>query len=443
MTPMPRSLPQVGEPPAGPPLWLPLAFLAQAVLWLVLASGALVIVGPELAAGVIASPRVVATTHLFTLGVLGAATLGALHQFIPVVTGVGLRHPKAAVWSCGIHLAGVLQLIASMWWWSPRGQLVGWGLLFLAVGLGSWNILPARRQARQNGYVAAFVSLAHSALGLGMAIALVRIGDGLGWWATSRDGQLIAHLHLGWLGYGTLIAAGIGSKMLPAFLGLAEHADVQRAPPAYRWIGWLISVGLVALAAGAPFHLAWLTWPAVALLAGGVAVHLVVLVGYFRRRKAGPLDPSLVAIAAAVAAYALTWALGLVLALARPGAPKIWAAYGFLAVGGWLTLLIVGVMHRIGPRLMTNYLSRRGLGMTLAQRGGQLLNVRLAWGSVSALGLGVAITAPGILLGSTVIVTTGTLTYLLGAVMVMAQAGYLGRTVRPRSAPSSRRSAVA
>ena len=72
---------------------------------------------------------------------------------------------------------------------------------------------------------------------------------------------MLAHCHLGSLCYGTLTIAGIGSKMLPAFLGLAEHADSQAAPPAYRRIGWLLSLGLVALAVGAPFRLAWLVGP--------------------------------------------------------------------------------------------------------------------------------------------------------------------------------------
>src|SRR5512135_245999 len=197
-----HSLPQIGEPPPGPPPWLPLAFLAQAAGWLAAGAIALVIIIPELAAGAIGSPHVIATVHLFTLGVLGAATMGALHQFIPVVTGVPIRHPRAAVWALWLHLAGVVVLVSAMWRWSPTGMAGGWLILFLAVGLGSWNILPARRRARQNAYVAGFISLAHSALGAGMLIAAIRIGDSLGWWSTWREGQLLAHFHLGWLGYG-------------------------------------------------------------------------------------------------------------------------------------------------------------------------------------------------------------------------------------------------
>jgi hypothetical protein len=254
-----------------------------------------------------------------------------------------------------------------------------------------------------------------------MLIALVRIGDGLGWWTTWRDGQILAHFHLGWLGYGTLTIAGIGSKMLPAFLGLPEHADTQTAPPVYRRIGWLLSVGLVTLALGAPFRLALVTSAGAALLSAGVALHLVVLVGYLRRRTPAPLDPSVAAIAAAIACYAAAWILGTVIALMRSAPPRLWTAYGVLAIAGWLALIIVGVMHRIGPRLMTAFLARRRGGLTIAQRGGQVLHPGLAWTSVVALVIGACIMAGGILAGSARAVQGGSAAYLTGATLLAAQ----------------------
>src|SRR3990172_6173711 len=61
-----------------PPLWLPGGHFAAAILfWLVGAAG-LVLVAPDLAAGLYPLPRVLAVTHLFTLGWITTSILGAL-----------------------------------------------------------------------------------------------------------------------------------------------------------------------------------------------------------------------------------------------------------------------------------------------------------------------------------------------------------------------------
>jgi hypothetical protein len=269
-----------------------------------------------------------------------------------------------------------------------------------------------------------------------MLVALVRIGDGLGWWTTWRDGQLLAHFHLGWIGYGTLTVAGIGSKMLPAFLGLAEHADTQAALPAYRRLGWLLSIGLLALAVGAPFG--WRGSPGPARCSSQPGWPCVaVLTGYFLRRKPGP-STSLAAIRAALGRYAGAWLLGVGVALVRPAPPRLWTAYGIVAIAGWLTLIIVGVMHRIGPRLMTAFLARRGGGLTLAQRGGQVLDQRLAWGAVVALAGGLAIVTAGVW-PAPAVVGAGSLLYLIGASLVGAQVVRLVRVASQASLSRSRR----
>ena len=101
---------------------------------------------------------------------------------------------------------------------------------------------------------------------------------------------------------------------------------------------------------------------------------------------------------------------------------------------GWLVLIIVGVMHRIGPRLMSAFLARRGGGLTIAQRGGQVLHLRLAWGSVAALATGIAIMASGILAGSGAVARGGSVVYLIGATLLAAQTLRLLRMATKRPA---------
>ena len=75
----------------APPFRLPGTHFAGAIAWLVLAGAGLVVVAPDLAAGRFLAPRVLAVTHLYTLGVITASIFGALYQFYPMSLGAGAR----------------------------------------------------------------------------------------------------------------------------------------------------------------------------------------------------------------------------------------------------------------------------------------------------------------------------------------------------------------
>ena len=217
-------LPQLGESPDSGPFWLPPAYFLAALIWLAGTAVGLLAVGPDLARGLVFQPRVFALTHALTLGVVGSTIFGALQQFIPAVLGVGPRHPRAAVAGFWLFQFGIAVLLVGFWRSRPAWQSLGWVLLIGGIGMASWNTLPALRRATRNHQVGLYVTLGHSALGFAALTAAIRIGDGLGWWHTGREGLLAAHLHLGALGFGTLTAVGFGSKMLPAFPGRPSHA---------------------------------------------------------------------------------------------------------------------------------------------------------------------------------------------------------------------------
>ncbi|MGD8319629.1 MAG: hypothetical protein PVJ02_04230 [Gemmatimonadota bacterium] len=52
------------------------------------------VVAPDLAGGPFLSPRVVAVTHLFTLGWITTSIMGALYQPLPVALGESVRWPR-------------------------------------------------------------------------------------------------------------------------------------------------------------------------------------------------------------------------------------------------------------------------------------------------------------------------------------------------------------
>ena len=420
---MSRPLRQLDAPPSGVPGWVPLVWLGCAMLWLAAASAGLVLVAPDLAAGNLYSSRVFAVTHAFTLGVLFSAILGALHQFIPVVLGVPIRLPRVAIWGLWLSQIGTALLVYSLWNWRPSWQAVAWLVLFAAVGAASWTVLPARRKATQNRVVGGFVSLGHSALGVAMLLALARIGQGVGWWQVSRDGLLVAHLHLGLVGFGSMTAVGMASKMLPAFL----KSTAVPTPSGLSRIGWLAATGLLLLALGSIGGFSPLTVTGAVLTLLAVGLHLVVLLGYWRRRSIPTLDPALGCIGLAILWYALGAVLGGFILFRRPSAGRIWIAYALIGILGWLIHLIVGVLLRIGPRLVANLRAERGLPLIPSLARAELPWPMVAWASLAAFSTGTAGLTVAVLLGEYVLARAGAVLVLIGSVGLLVQAIRLGK----------------
>ena len=416
----PTSLPLQGEQQKTLTPALPLGYFAAAAVWLLLAAAGLVAIAPDLARGVLFGPRIIAVTHAFTLGVITNAIFGALHQFLPAVVGMPMRHPRVARLGFVSFTIGVPWLVAGLWWWNPMIQAVGWTVLLGAVGLASWNVLPARRLAQRNRHVGGFVALAHSALGLGMLIAAARIGHALGWWEVDRLRLLAAHFHLGVLGFGSLTVVAFGSRMLPAFLGAPAASDRRVAA-----VGWIAAAGLTLFTAGAVGlgTLALRAGGAVMLLAA--AAHLTLLAGYFRRRTPGRFDPGLGFIAVASAAYLAATLAGAGLLL-RSGPPERgWALYAVLAIIGWLVMFILGVMHRVAPRLIVLQLAGRRRSLSPEAQRAELLDARLAWAACGCTSLGLGIVTLGIGTGVPSVAVGGAIGFAMGAALVLLQAVHL------------------
>jgi hypothetical protein len=417
-----RALPRFDAEPEPPSATLPLAFFAAALLWLAGGSAGLLATVPDLSLGVYQTPRVVAVTHAFTLGVLASAIFGALHQFVPAVMGVPIRHPRIAWWGFWLTETGVALLIWSLWRWRPVVQAAAWAVLLLGVGFASVNTVPGRRRAVRNRRVGLYISLGHSALGLGMLLALVRIGDGLGWWHTPREALLAAHFHLGAVGFGTLTAMGMASRMLPAFLGVEDTRD-----GALDWLGWAVSAALVLYTGGLLLAARPVVLAGGAALAGCLLLHLGIVAGYFRHRTHRRWDPGTGFLAVAAVFYGLAIVAGLRVLFLAPRAGSAWTAYVVLAVAGWLVTLILGVMHRVAPRIAVQARQRRGLGLTGAQRGARGLPRAPGWAALVAWAPGVALLAAaayGALPGAA---RPGTALMGLGAALVLGEALVLAR----------------
>ncbi len=381
---------------------------------------------PDLAAGNLFDPRIFATTHLFTLGVIATAIFGAMYQFVPAVTGVPLRNERIAWTGWFLLQAGVLALTAGLWTWRPVLQGAGWILVFGAVGCSAWNLLPARRKAARNRAVAVYLSLAHSWLGLNLVLAAARIGDAFGWWHTSRSGLVAVHFHFGVIGFATLTIVGIGNRMIPAFLQAKGYPEWP-----FRWVGWTASAGLLLLGAGIVAGSGVTRNCGATLMLASAVLYLYEVSGYFRRRSTPDFDPGLGFITIAHAYLALATAIGATLLPTKPAPGRGWIAYAVLAILGWVVMMILGVMHRVVPRLVTQQIRIRE-GARAARLGrGELLHRPAAWLTCATMAGAVAGLVGGISMGSAEVTGAAAVALAVAAALLLWQGLRLARMTLP------------
>jgi hypothetical protein len=159
-----------------------------------------------------------------------------------------------------------------------------------------------------------------------------------------------AHLHLGAVGFATLMVVGVGYRMLPMML----PAAMPRVRVAFA-SSLVIEAGVVGLAAA--LVLAKPLVPAFALLTfAGLALFMSRLAYMLRNRRPPPVerptpDWPLVQVFQAVACLIVGSALGICLAFASPSdtSLRLTFAYGVFGLLGFLCQLVVGVEARLVP----------------------------------------------------------------------------------------------
>lgn len=409
----PRALPLAGGPVTPPPFALPAMHFVATLVWLAVAAVMLVALAPRLAEGRTFDPPVFALVHVLMLGVVGSAIFGTLQQFVPGGLGVPLRSVRLGYWGFGLLQLGVVLLVGGFWWWRGAAQGLGWLLIFAAVGAVSRNVLRARRLSVNGRLVGLYITVAHSALGAGMALALARIGETLGWWQVDRVALLSAHALFGAIGFGTLSAVGVGSRMLPTFL-MGPGDDT-------RWLHWqlgLTTAGLVGYGTTAVFTFGpGMRASALLLLAAGV-VTVALSLRWFRRKRR-PLDAALEHVASAFLALGVTVPIGVWL-LVDPYAFHRWAALLVALVMGWLTSLVIGVMAKILPHLAYNNLARRLPGFSALGTPNRLLHEQWQRTSVLLLGGGWMTLVLALLAGAPRLATLAAAVWSTGVGVVLA-----------------------
>ena len=407
---MPKSIPPMAAPfmpgNAGstPPPSVPLGFLAAAGLGLC-AFGFAVALAADRFVTTPSHPGALAAVHVGMLAFLTTAVLGAAHQFSPVVG----RRPLRSVTIARVTMAGMILtgwLIPSGFAHGPEALVAAGGVIgSITVALAAWN-LSGPLSARDGGVPLAGLRLSVGFLVITVAFGVVYAFNRQTGWFPLLPNRVLAHAHLGLLGWLGITYVAVAEKLWPMFM--LAHRPTARAG---AWAVGLLATGTPVLATGLLFAITPLGWLGGVIAAAGAVCHLVSLYTAVKhRRRALEL----------LHGYLFTSAAFLVIAIglgALAGAADVdYATRSSIvvaevtALAGWLSLAVVGHAHKIVPFISYTVLRSRGVKFGPTGRPlmfGDLFDLRLARASLVTGSLGFTAALVGVLVRSSAIVSAG------------------------------------
>lgn len=388
MTRESQPSPPVPGAGGGPSFRLPGEHFAAAGLFLLLGCVGLIGVGPDLARGAFALPRVAGVTHLFTLGWITTSIMGALYQFVPVALGRPIGSERLAHATFVLYAPGVAAFAGGLALGSHSLMLAGAALFGTGIVLFGVNLATTLAAADRRGVT--WWALAGADLFLMVTLVLgMALAGNLRWGFLGADRipALGVHLHVALAGWVLLVMIGVGHRLLPMFLlshGVGEGGS--------RAAVILVTTGTAILVVGhhgPPPVARWL--PAV-LVVGGVAAFLLQARRFYQHRKRPALDPGMRTAAAGLAI------VGLGVGLAAPvmagvAPPRMATAYVAALVAG-ISVFVAAHYYKIVPFLVWYHrfgplVGRRDVP-TVAQlygaRAASLAGAMLAVGALALVG---------------------------------------------------------
>jgi cytochrome c/quinol oxidase subunit I len=416
---------------------LPLSYLVTAVAAFVLACLAVPALAPELA-GHYYHPRVTALAHTVTLGWITLSIMGASYQLIPIVLERRVWSERLARWQFWILVVGIAGMVPHFYISRWPGLLMAAGMVGVGVAMHLLNTALTLRSVERWTFTARFIAMAFAGLGMTVLFGLGLAADRL--WKFLPGGffpTLHAHVHLALLGFVVPMVIGVAARVYPMFL---------LAPEPSGWPEWVQFWGL---ALGAPGVVAGLLAAPALVAPGAIAValaaaaHLTWVSRMARDRKRPALDWGLRFVLTGSAFLMAAGAVGLGLAFDLLSGPRAALAYAALALGGWVSLTIVGMTLKIIPFLVWYRIYSPQAGRapvpTLAQLGwpaAEALAYALLSGGIAALAAALAVGDARLITAAGMILAAGALCFAAAVTRVLHHMARRGR--QPAAAAGAR-----
>ncbi|MBN9460170.1 MAG: hypothetical protein J0H00_02985 [Burkholderiales bacterium] len=308
------------------------------------------------------APATLVAVHLLTIGWLSLLMLGALYQFVPVITNTRLYSQRLPLYSLIAIITGLAAMLAGFLALGGLSVLtiawlpIGGSLVIAGFALGAIDLWVTLWRVRPLPLPAGFVAVG---LGFLLLTGLIGLGFALTFTLPQPPGFLLAltaeglslHLAAGLGGWFTLTVMGVSYRLLSMFmLSPDEPHRTTYAALILTVTGLLLLIAAGLGGAWAGLASGWGKSIGAALAGLGVAFYLVDIARFYRTRSRRHLELNSTTAAAALGLVTLALAAG-ALAAAWGVLDRFAGAIGYLFVLGGLTGLGLSQLYKVVPFL--------------------------------------------------------------------------------------------
>ncbi len=165
-------------------------------------------------------PKLLAITHITTLGWISLIIIGSLYQLAPVITNTSLYSIKMAIFTYLCIIVGTVLLAISFWFFNI-GYLIQTASVILFSGISVFliNIYLTTQQSKEKSIEADFIVTSILWLWLTVFLGtLLAFNFRYTFLPKEHLYFLKIHAHIGLLGWFLCLIIGISSKLIPMFL---------------------------------------------------------------------------------------------------------------------------------------------------------------------------------------------------------------------------------
>ncbi len=296
-------------------------------------------------------PKILALTHIATLGWITMIIFGAMFQLVPVVLEVKLFSERLAEIQFWIFLIGIIGLVTGFWNFDTGMHLTASAIILnIAILIFSFNIIVTMTRVKKWNLTGLYLAAAIFYL-ITTAVAglLLSINLGYPFIKISHLQYLNLHAHIAFIGWVSMVIMGVSFKLIPMFT-LSHGYSTASGKIAFG----LINAGLLGIST--IMHYEDLTiyfYISAILIVAGIFFFLFQMYLIFKKKLRKKSDIGIKFSKTAYILLGITTAFGSLLTFTNiSNEMNETLVYGYLIIFGYISMLIVGQMYKIVPFLV-------------------------------------------------------------------------------------------